>query len=299
MNNIKTLIFGAVAMTCLFSCEKPVFDDSEAGDKPTTTTTQEDEGKTTGNLIIRVNGNSVMPYEVTRAVEDLTTYCSRLNFVIYKDGAKVKGLSQMKGDSGYGQVAFDLAPGTYKLLVLAHSSYGGNPTVSDPENIHFTNALSYSDTFYYYGDIVATGESKTHDITLSRATTMVRFTIFDELPADLARVSFFYTGGSGVFNAVTGYGGDVDSRQEKLWDVTGYTAPFSMPCYTFLQQDTGTLNITVTALTATNDTIKQRVFEVPVKHHKMTIVEGNFFDHGNSFTIKGETDWEESEAITY
>jgi hypothetical protein len=31
----------------------------------------------------------------------------------------------------------------------------------------------------------------------------------------------------------------------------------------------------------------------------MTIVEGNFFDHGNSFTIKGETDWEESETITY
>ena len=134
---------------------------------------------------------------------------------------------------------------------------------------------------------------------LTSYCTRLNFVINDQLPSDLYRFRFYYTGGSGVLNAVTGRGGSVNSRQEKVWDVTGYTTPLTLPLYTFLQQETGTLNITATALDTDGNTIKERTFEVPVQRNKVTVVEGNFFDSQNSFTIKGETDWEELQTITY
>ena len=292
-----TALMAVATMTIgLTSCEKAVFDEE------TPVATPENV-----NLIILVAGNRVDDAFETRAMVNITDYCSRFNFVLYKDGQKVESRSQLKGDADYGQVALSLAAGTYKLLVLAHSSTGGNPSVSDPENIQFTNALGYSDTFYYYGDIVVTKEAKTHEITLKRAVTKVTFIINDEIPSDVKYVGIYYTGGSGVFNAVTGYGGSVNSQQTKVVSVQNETSPVTIPIYTFLQQDTGNLQLKVTAYSAytssTNNTVYlERTFsDIPVEHHKQTIVEGDFFEHDsqNTFSFIAETDWELSQRISY
>lgn len=292
-----TALMAMATMTIgLTSCEKAVFDEETPAVTPEN-----------ANLIIRVAGNRVNDAFETRAMVNITDYCSRFNFVLYKDGQKVESRSQLKGDADYGQVALTLAPGTYKLLVLAHNSSGGNPSVSDPENIQFTNALGYSDTFYYYGDIVVTKEAKTHEITLKRAVTKVTFIINDEIPSDVKYVGIYYTGGSGVFNAVTGYGGSVNSQQMKVVSVQNETSPVTIPIYTFLQQDTGNLQLKVTAYSAytssTNNTVYlERTFsDIPVEHHKQTIVEGDFFEHDsqNTFSFIAETDWELSQRISY
>ena len=296
-NNIArvAMIVGLAALTGFFSsCEKAVLDETtgvEVADK-------------NANLIIRLKGSQVDDsFQRTRAMQNITDYCSRFNFVLYKDGQKVKGLSQKKGDADYGQVSMTLAAGTYKLLVLAHSSTGGNPTLSDPENIKFTNALGYTDTFYYYGDIEVTAEQKTHDVVLKRAVTRVFFVINDELPDDVAFIKYEFTGGSGVLNAVTGYGGSVNSRQEKFLDVSAAAAPVRSSLYTFLQEDTGAMQLTVTALKSDKETeVKQLSFsDIPVEYGKETIVEGEFFDHysDNNFSFQAETDWETLQTISY
>lgn len=292
-----TALMAMATMTIgLTSCEKAVFDEETPAVTPEN-----------ANLIIRVAGNRVNDAFETRAMVNITDYCSRFNFVLYKDGQKVESRSQLKGDADYGQVALTLAPGTYKLLVLAHSSSGGNPSVSDPENIQFTNNLGYSDTFYYYGDIVVTKEAKTHEITLKRAVTKVTFIINDEIPSDVKNVGILYTGGSGVFNAVTGYGGSVNSQQMKVVSVQNQTSPIVIPIYTFLQQDTGTMKLKVTAYSYYKDTSDNTVFlertfsDIPVEHHKQAIVEGDFFEHDsqNTFSFVAETDWELSQRISY
>ena len=292
-----TALMAVATMTIgLTSCEKAVFDEETPAVTPEN-----------ANLIIRVAGNRVNDAFETRAMVNITDYCSRFNFVLYKDGQKVESRSQLKGDADYGQVALSLAAGTYKLLVLAHNSTGGNPSVSDPENIQFTNALGYSDTFYYYGDIVVTKEAKTHEITLKRAVTKVTFIINDEIPSDVKYIGIYYTGGSGVFNAVTGYGGSVNSQQTKVVSVQNETSPVTIPIYTFLQQDTGNLQLKVTAYSAytssSNNTVYlERTFsDIPVEHHKQTIVEGDFFEHDsqNTFSFIAETDWELSQRISY
>ncbi len=296
---VVRLLAAFVVAAGLTSCEKAIFDEEETA---TEVKTPED-----ANLIIRVTGNKVNDsYERTRAMVDITTYCSRFNFVLYKDGKKVNSRSQMKGDADYGQVSLKLAAGTYKLLVLAHSSTGGNPTLSDPEAIQFTNALGYSDTFYYYGDIEVTKEAKTHEITLNRAVARILFTINDEIPQNVKYFLLHYTGGSGVFNAVTGYAGNVNSQQEKLCAVDGSQTPLQLPIYTFLKEDAGMIQLRVTAYSEYSSTKKTVVLErsfddIPVERLKETIVEGDFFEHEseNGFNFTAETDWEVLQRISY
>lgn len=282
MKNILTIILLAVMAALLPSCEKAVLDD---GNNSTS-------GNSNGNLTITVtNWRQVAYTETTRAVVDITGYSSRLNFVIYKDGEKMKSLMQMQDEEGYGTVSFTLESGTYKVLVLAHSSKG-NPTLASPENIKFTNSISYSDTFYYYGDVTVGSENQTHELTLTRATSMLRFIIADEIPETVAKIHFYYTGGSGVLNAVTGYGGNVDSKQEKLYNIEGLTAPLTLPIYTFLQTDEGKLKVRVEAKDKDNNVVLEREFaDIPMKRNMITEYSGSFFEHEEAFLFKAETDW--------
>lgn len=291
-----SLLAAGIMAVGLTSCEKAVFDEDTQVENPKN-----------ANLTIRVAGNRVNDAFETRAMVDITTYCTRFNFVLYKDGKKVESRSQLQGDADYGQVSLSLATGTYKLLVLAHSSSGGNPTLPDPENIQFTNALGYSDTFYYYGDIEVTKEAKTHEIKLTRVVSKLTFVINDDIPSEVKYVALEYTGGSGVFNAVTGYGGSVNSRQLKLIKVEGQTSPISIAAYTFLREDTGTLQLKVTAYSeykssSDNTVFLERTFsDIPVERQKETIYEGDFFEHDseNAFSFVAETDWEVLQRISY
>ena len=284
----------AIAMT---SCEKPIVEEeAEAAAKELVPTAD-------ANVVIRVTDFILTPNDdarQTRAVEDITAYSTRFNFVIYKDGKKLEARSQMKGDDNYGQVAISLEPGTYKLLVLAHSSNGGNPTLSDPENLRFTNSLSYSDTFYYYDNLVVTSEPQIHNVVLKRASARLSFTITDEIPSNVKNFSFYYTGGSGVLNAVTGYAADVNSQQTMLFGPR--TAPTTFDIYTFLKQDEGKIQLSVTALDADGKVVKERQFDdVPMKINMVTQYSGSFFDHAseNGFTFTAETGWTVYETVDY
>ena len=280
----------------LVACEQPVVEE-EAPAPETNTAPAAKDGDTPagGNLVLRVAGSSFMPYE-TRAVENLADYCRRLNFILYQNGEKVKSVTQIKSEEGdgFGVATMTVAPDTYKLLVLAYSGNGGSPTISDPEKVHFTNAIGYSDTFYYYGDITVAEGGSAFDLTLQRATTRVVFRLKDtQWPADMASLTFKYTGGSGYFNVLTGFGGSVNSQQEVSFDVNSGTPLPDFPLYTFMQKQTGNLRITATLYSNTNAALQERSFEVPVMYGKQTVVEGYFMTYDNSFTITGETGWEE------
>lgn len=310
--NLKTclsILTAAFLLTGLTACEKAIMEEEEVIENSKQQVSNNKTAK--GNQTIHVSDFHFVPYTqqlsaentgATRAVIDLTTYCTRLNYVVYKDGKKVDSRSQLKEDGGFGEVTMTLSPGTYKLLVLAHSSRGGNPTLSDPEHIQFTNALGYSDTFSYYDNIEVTSESKTHEVILTRNSSLLNFIVEDEIPENVAKIHFFYTGGSGVLNAITGYGANVNSKQERLYNITGLTAPLSLPIYTFLQEDEGKLEVMVTAQDANGNTVKTRKFsDIPMKRNSITEYKGTFFDHdsNNNFAIKGDIEWSDTLHLNY
>lgn len=284
------LLLGLMGIVLFSSCEKAILDEDNVTENVT------DNSQQDGNVVLRVAGFRQVPFATptTKAVVDLTSYCTRLNFAVFKDGKKVEGISQKKEESGFGEVSMSLAPGTYQMLALAHSS-AGNPTITDPEKIQFTNEMTYSDTFSYYGDIEVTNERKTYDLLLNRNVSCLHFIINDEAPSDAEWMYFYYTGGSGVLNTVTGYGGTVNSKQTKWVNLKNYPTPLTFNLYTFLQQEEANLQVTVRAMAADKETVLlERTFtDVPMKYQMVTEYSGSFFDKDFGFGLKAETDWGE------
>ncbi len=275
-----------MAGLCISSCEKVVLDEETA---------QQETQK--GNVTIRASLFQVVPFSDTRAARNITDYASKLSFVIYKNGEKMIAVNQKRGDVDYGQASMNLQAGEYQLLILAHSSPYGTPTLTNPEAIKFTNKdTGYSDTFYYYGTLSVTGGEQTVDLQLQRATSMLSITINDELPAELSHILVQYEGESGVFDATTGYGGTVNSKQYVNFNVEGMKAPLTLRVYTFLRDDIGNLkSVNIIATDVEEARLAQvELTNVPMHHQMVTEYSGMLFTPmgGLNFNLTAETSWE-------
>lgn len=281
---MKFLLLATLTICCLSSCEKVAFDAEENA-----------SAVEAGNVTIKASMFSIVPFDDTRAVQNIADYCTKLCFVVYQDGEQKKKMLQMKGDEDYGQVSMSLAPGTYQLLVLGHSS-SGNPSLAHPEKIQFTNATGYTDTFYYYADLEVAEQAETHSIALQRATSMLRINITDEIPAAAERIRVYYTGESGVFDAEAGWGGATNSKQYIFYDVVNRQPPVTVAAYTFLRNETGTLNVVLTAYDADDNTLAERELkDVPMKNHMVTEYTGSLFSSSlweHDFSFSAETGWD-------
>ena len=263
----------AMVVACcamLVSCQKAVIDEEGGEGEPSVP-----------NLLINVKGFAIIPFDATRASSDVANYCTRLNFVVYQNGKKVKAVNQQAGDEGFGTVALALAPGSYQVLVLGHSS-NGNPSLATPEKVQFTNDIGFTDTFFYYQVMDIGDQQKSCDVVLERATSMFRLITTDKVPAAVEQLRFYYTGGSGALDATMGYG-CVNSKQIVFFDVTPDMKgqPLRLEAYTIPRAQTGTLVMTVTAYGKDATVLYERNLNVPIERNRITEFTGNFFSNGD------------------
>lgn len=265
---------------------------------------EEIDNAATGNVTVNVYKieNEAFGVSSRGVVSDV---CTRLNFAMYDaGGVRVKQINQKSGDKGFGAVSFELEEGSYQLVVLAHSS-DGNPTMTNLAKIQFTNATKYSDTFLYYANVEVGDEPQTLDITLNRIVSLCRFVVNDPIPEGVAKLQFYYTGGSGAFSAMTGLG-VVDSKQTMTFDVVPGTTGSAYDLYTFLHHTDDQIDLVVTALGADGNKMYERSFEVPMEQRKITRMTGNFFtdeasveSHGAQVEISINSEWEGEVNISY
>ena len=289
-----------IALTLLVAaCEKPILDEEDA------VTRKE------ANVILHMTqyeqeafGNSGNR-ATTRTATGITELCSRLNIAIFDDdGTKVKTVAQTEGDASFGTVALTLAAGTYQLVVIAHNGEG-SATITSTEKVTFPNN-KVTDTFYYYGDLVVTSEVQSYDLTLTRAVAMFRMVLTDdEIPSTVTKFKFYYTGGSSTFSPSAGYG-CVNSKQTEIRTVADGVTTFDIFTLPHTEEDVLT-KLTVTALDANDNTVKERVFEnVPVTRNQMTRYTGSFFGNGGSgqtsdgtFRLTADPDWDSVNGYTF
>ena len=277
------------------SCEKPILDEATGKD-------------VTGeaNVILHF-----VQYEwteqqeaFTRSATDITELCSRLNIALFDaDGTKVKTVAQKEGDASYGTVALSLAAGTYRLVVIAHNGEG-SATITSTEKVTFPNN-KVTDTFYYYGDLVVTDAKQSYDLTLTRAVAMFRLVLTDkEFPSTVAKMKFYYLGGSSTFSPRDGYG-CVNSKQTEIRPMADdgiyeiYTLPHT--------EDDVLTKLTVTALDANDNIIKERTFEnIPITRNQVTRYTGSFFGSGGgnstndgTFRLTADPDWDAVNGYTF
>ena len=254
-----------------------------------------------GNLQVRVFQIEQTAFETfTRAA--VSDVCTRLNFAIYDEGgSRLKQINQTSDKTDFGQCAFQLDEGTYQLVVVGHSA-NSNPTMTVPTKVQFTNATGYTDTFLCFDEVTIGEDPVDYEVSLDRIVALCRFVITDEIPAEVKKLRFYYTGGSGAFNAVTGLG-CVASKQEVKFDVT-LTGSKQFDLYTFLHEQSDNIALTVTALDASGNELHTRQFNVPLQQNHITWLSGAFFSGSgsSSTTISGvtvNTDWAGETHLTF
>ena len=266
MRNLR-LLLSALLAVLMMACEKLAL--PEEGDAP----------QPQGNLTLNVFQLEQTPFGAsTRATA--SDVCTRVNFGVYDmNGTRVKQTNQKLGDEDFGTASFQLPEGTYQLVVVAHSS-NGNPTMTNPEKIQFSNitekgnGTGYSDTFLYNTNVTIGAEPQTLSLTLHRIVALCRFVIEDNIPTNVAKMRFQYKGGSGHFSASTGLG--VTKSTQTLFCTDRTQKQFDL--YTFLHKTTGTIDLLVTAYDASDNVLYERDFkEIPMQQNQITWFSGTFF----------------------
>ena len=270
----------------LTSCEHPDFPDSVEK----------------GNLVVSICQIEHIPFSAFTRAEAEQAF-NRLCFAVYDSlGTRVKQVNQQSGDNDFGTVRFQLSPGTYRVVVVAHSS-DGNPTMTDPQKIQFKNNQGYTDTFSS-NDTVSVVESGSElSVYLNRITSLCRFVVADTVPQNVAKMHFYYEGGSGAFDASTGLG-CVKSKQSMNFAVEPGRDSTYYDLYTFLHGDEATLKLQVTAHDKDDNILNEREFQIPMKRLMVTRATGAFFSgsgstSGVTITIGINTDWEGEQVINY
>ena len=291
-------VFSLLIVFVIFACEKPYLNnDSESGTaKDNLRVTVFEIEKTPFACLVQGNNGAA-----TRGVEAASAVCTRLNFAVYDlAGTRVKQVNQQSGAADFGSAVFQLPEGTYQLVVVGHSS-GGNPTMTDPTCIKFTNSQGYTDTFICYGEVTIGEDAVDLRVTLDRIVSLCRFVVTDDFPTDVKKMRFYYTGGSGAFDATTGFG-CVASKQDVKFDVVATQKQFDL--YTFLHDTEGTIHLKVSALDAADNELYNQEFDVPMQQNQITWLSGEFFNGSGSSatTITGvtvNTDWAGETHLTF
>ena len=292
------IIASFALMTLGTSCERPIVEEIGGGETP-------DEGQARLRISAMTSSEQSFSQMKSRRHKSpaVAEACSRLTFAVYKDGERVAVTNQSSDESSFGTCDIVLPKGTYRIVAVGHSG-AGSATTTEVEKIKFPNNKT-TDTFWC-GTMVNLDGDTDISLNLKRVVAMFRLVVKDAIPANVAEMKFYYTGGSSTLSGVTGLG-SVNSKQTETRtvdeDMRKGDAVFEI--YTIPHDQTGTLNITVTALDASGNTVKETTFEdVAVAVNKIRQYEGEFFseepDDGRGKTdVTINTEWDGTDTEEY
>ena len=269
----KTL-FLFVATLLFASCEKYV---AEEG-------TQSESKVVNGNLVVKAE------CVVTKAAGDedeqvslpLNERFTRMSMVLYQNDVRVDYVNQTNTDKDFGTMSVDLEPGTYQLVVLAHSGTR-SPTTTNCHKISFSAPLT--DVFSYYGDVVVGKEASKITVQLTRAVAKIQLNITDDIPADVSFFNFIYKGASVSFDPATQIGLASSTRRNVEIEKVDGVKTFEF--YTFVTGDDQLVDLDVAGYSEAKDILGAKKFPgISVGLRKVTKIDSPVFDG----VIEGPTD---------
>ena len=269
----KTL-FLFVATLLFASCEKYV---AEEG-------TQSESKVVNGNLVVKAE------CVVTKAAGDedeqvslpLNERFTRMSMVLYQNDVRVDYVNQTNTDKDFGTMSVDLEPGTYQLVVLAHSGTR-SPTTTNCHKISFSAPLT--DVFSYYGEVTVGKEANKITVQLTRAVAKIQLNITDDIPADVSFFNFIYKGASVSFDPATQIGLASSSRRNV--EIEKEDGVKTVEFYTFVIGDDQLVDLDVAGYSEARDILGAKKFPgISVGLRKVTKIDSPVFDG----VIEGPTD---------
>lgn len=273
MKQIKTLLLIFAAFLCA-ACEKYV---AEEG-------TQSESKVIDGNLVVKAECVVTRAGETEENQESLPLKdrFTRMTMVLYQDDVRVDYVNQENSDPGFGTMSVDLDPGTYQLVVLAHSGQR-SPTTTNCHKISFSAPLT--DVFSYYGDVVIGKEASKITVQLTRAVAKIQLNITDEIPEGVSFFNYIYKGASVSFDPATQIG--VVSSTRRNVEIEKAEGVKTFELYTFVSSDNQTVDWDFAGYSESNEVIGSKKFsDIPVSLRKVTKIDSPVFDG----VIEGPTD---------
>lgn len=242
----------------------------------------------------------------TRASTNPSDYFNKLNLQLFDDSDNKVFSSvrtQKKEDADFGHFTMQIAPGTYTVVAVGHSS-AKSATIKSVQQVQFTasDGSKLTDTFCHCSVIEVAEDGRSRELRMNRVAAMLVIrTTDDEVPDSFAKLLIEYTGGSANFNPTTSQG-TTKSSQSELRD-----AAKEYQCFTFpYMSNTCQLQVTLTALTLDGTIINKRtITDVPMTRNYITTYTGPLFDAGDGeivqtdfgLTVNGE--WDGSEHYSF
>ena len=273
MKQIKTLLLIFAAFLGA-ACEKYV---AEEG-------TQSESKVIDGNLVVKAECVVTRAGETEENQESLPLKdrFTRMTMVLYQDDVRVDYVNQENSDPGFGTMSVDLDPGTYQLVVLAHSGQR-SPTTTNCHKISFSAPLT--DVFSYYGDVVIGKEASKITVQLTRAVAKIQLNITDEIPEGVSFFNYIYKGASVSFDPATQIG--VVSSTRRNVEIEKAEGVKTFELYTFVSSDNQTVDWDFAGYSESNEVIGSKKFsDIPVSLRKVTKIDSPVFDG----VIEGPTD---------
>lgn len=273
MKTPKTLLL-IIAALLFAACEKYVVED----------VAQTESKVVDGNLVVKAE------CVVTKAAGDddeqvslpLNKRFIRMSMVLYQNDVRVDYVNQVNTDKDFGTMSVDLEPGTYQLVVLAHSGQR-SPTTTNCHKISFSAPLT--DVFSYYGDVVVGKEASKITVQLTRAVAKIQLNITDEIPADVSFFNFIYKGASVSFDPATKIGLASSTRRNVEIEKVDGVKTFEF--YTFVTGDDQLVDLDIAGYSEAKDILGAKKFPgISVGLRKVTKIDSPVFDG----VIEGPTD---------
>ena len=273
MKQIKTLLLIFAAFLCA-ACEKYV---AEEG-------TQSESKVVDGNLVVKAECVVTRAGETEEGQEalPLKDRFTRMTMVLYQNDVRVDYVNQDNLDKDFGTMSVDLDPGTYQLVVLAHSGQR-SPTTTNCHKISFSAPLT--DVFSYYGDVVVGKEVNKVTVQLTRAVAKIHLTVTGEIPAGVSFFNYIYKGASVSFDPATQKG--VASTTRRNVEVEKADGVKTFELYTFVSSDDQTVDWDFAGYSSEKEVLgSKKISNIPVALRNVTKIESKVFDG----VIEGPTD---------
>ena len=180
------------------------------------------------------------------------------------------------------------------------------PSVNATEWQRFTHYLDEFKNVSEHGECVWTvGDMDVErSLILKRIVAMVRFIPYDAVPTRADSIRFYYTGGSGTFDAVAGGWGVVNSEQVQWYGLTHTEKKFEI--YTIPHEgDDDHLKVIVNTYRGNKNgtaiVSECEIVEIPVKRNHITTCRGNLFSpvYQQTFNITIDDVWDNDSIVFY
>lgn len=220
---------------------------------------------------------------------------------------------QASGDEGFGSLDFELSPGEYTFVAVAHDV---SNAVTDPataaaivskEQATMPEAL-VQDAFSKTMNVtVKPGEAFSANMTLPRIVSRLEIIMNDAIPLGTktmkitANTAGTTLSGNASFNPSTGLALS-NWQYVKETDISSAinVKGAGMGLQLFLPADEQTINVTATAYDADGkEIISHTLTDVPMKRNRKTVAKGNFFTAGGASTFSFSTAWEAEHQMNY